>query len=176
MLVPNLRRSGRKTKKAPLFPGLVATPIKTRSKPRTTTQVTPRALKLALAEAGLEKCLEREAMEATPLDANTIHKIANFVSVPLTDALAANSGHAAPLAQPAAVMTSTVTASHSDGTPSTRLTLQDLGFPPSEDEGEDDMDLEGINLDDIDPDSEDEDLFDVYRTAGLDDWEHSFGT
>jgi len=32
-----------------------------------------------------------------------------------------------------------------------------LGFPPSEDN----MDLEGINLDDIDPDSEDEDLLDV---------------
>jgi hypothetical protein len=61
--------------------------------------------------------------------------------------------------QPAAVVTSVVTAPRSDGTPSTRLTLQDLGFLPSEDEGEDGMDLEGINLDDIDPDSED--LFDV---------------
>jgi hypothetical protein len=45
------------------------------------------------------------------------------------------------------------------------FTLQDLGFPPSDDEAEDSMDLEGINLDDIDPDSGDEDLLDDQKAG-----------
>jgi hypothetical protein len=42
------------------------------------------------------------------------------------------------------------------------LTLQDLGFPPSDEDQDMDYDtaMEGINVDDLDPDTEDEDLLD----------------
>jgi hypothetical protein len=50
-----------------------------------------------------------------------------------------------------------------------RLTLQDLGFSPSDDEmNYDDMTLEGINIDDLDASTDDEDLLDDMEDTIMD--------
>jgi hypothetical protein len=47
--------------------------------------------------------------------------------------------------------------------------LQDLGFPPSDDEmNYDDMTLEGINIDDLDASTDDEDLLDDMEDTIMD--------
>jgi hypothetical protein len=103
-------------------------------------------------------------MEAQPLDITMIEKIADFVSVSLSDGL----DSVMPPNVPPIPPTTTQTIPPMGGTATNLakpLTLQDLRFPPSDNEAEDSVDLEGINLDDIDLDSEDEDSLDDLKAG-----------
>jgi hypothetical protein len=77
-----LRRSQRAARQTPLFPGLV--PMPTKSKPRQKSTVTPKALKMAIEEAGLADKLEQEAIAKAPLEEEIVAKIRDFVSMPAT--------------------------------------------------------------------------------------------
>jgi hypothetical protein len=92
-----VRRNIWKSKQTTLFPGLVATPTKTRTKKK--ASVTPEALKKALAEAGLDNTLRQETLEITPLDEPTVTKIVAFVGLSVTQDL-----HSNPTAKPIEVL------------------------------------------------------------------------
>jgi hypothetical protein len=96
---------------------------------------------------------------AKPLDTSTIHKITDFVSISISKAINTSATTEMP-PTPHEARNKAPTKHVSTNPPARSLTLQDLGFPLSGDEAKDCMDLDGINLDDIDPNSEDEDLLD----------------
>jgi hypothetical protein len=80
-----LRCSARKPKWPALFPGLVATSINPRTKQRPT--VTPKDLKHALVEAGLNDALSCEIIDFVPLPIPMVNKITDFVSLDTTTGL-----------------------------------------------------------------------------------------
>jgi hypothetical protein len=77
-------------------------------------------------------------MKVNPREDNTIQKIADFVSISLTDAMnicRATEETVAPLTMPAAPTTPFLATYDNNNSNSARhLTMQDLGFPPSDDE------------------------------------------
>jgi hypothetical protein len=77
-----LRRSHRIVKQHPLFLGLIAIPTKTKTLQKSRT--TPKALKLAIAAAGLTESLAQEAVDRDPLQEETIQHIKQLVSLPTT--------------------------------------------------------------------------------------------
>jgi hypothetical protein len=79
---PILRCSQRENKQTQLFPGLIPTPTKT--KPRHKAATTPKALKLAIKEAGLTDKLTQTVLAETPLDEQTVAKIRSFVNMTIT--------------------------------------------------------------------------------------------
>jgi hypothetical protein len=79
-----VRRNTRKIKQTILFPGLIATLIKTRTKKK--SSVTHQTLKKALAE-DLDDILRQENLKITPLDEPTMMKIAAFVGLSITEEL-----------------------------------------------------------------------------------------
>jgi hypothetical protein len=77
-----LRCSHRIVKQHHLFPGLIA--ILTKTKTRQKSRTTPKALKLAIAAAGLTESLAQEAVDGAPLQEETIQHIKQLVSLPTT--------------------------------------------------------------------------------------------
>jgi hypothetical protein len=133
-----------------LFPGLVPTPTKTKTKHK--SKVNPKALKLAIDQVGLTNKLNHEALTKAPLQPEMIQKICGFVSLQTIE----DSAYSVPQ--------HTVEPPQQVVKPP-RLTLQDLDFPPSDDENDMDCDntLEGININDLNPNTEDEDLLDEFE-------------
>jgi hypothetical protein len=144
-----LRRSQREAKQTQLYPGLIHTPTKT--KPRQKATITSKALKLAIKKAGLTDKLT----QATPLQAETVQQIRGFMAMPISADLL-------PPPQDSHTQIIQQQPSHNCPNPQPRLTLQDLGFLPSDEDLDyaDDMALKGINIDDLDAYTEDEDLLD----------------
>jgi hypothetical protein len=69
---PILRHSQRKAKQTHLYSGLIPTPTKTKARQK--TAITPKTLKLAIKEAGLEDKLTQTALAAAPLKKSIIKK------------------------------------------------------------------------------------------------------
>jgi hypothetical protein len=109
-----------------------------------------KAIKQALSEAGLLESLQQEAINSQPLSEPTIAKIKSFVSINTTNGVAsvrAEDNQVQPQTQP----TQTARASNNPPTDNSNVHAE----APSRNRN-----FEGIDINDIDEDSEDEDLLD----------------